>query len=158
MALCRRRNEQQQMWVATTDVARSPGHPFYRALNELLKKGGFDRWVEKRCAEYYAQGGRPGIPPGVYFRMIFIGYFEGIGSQWGIAWRCSDSLSLREFLGVDATQRTPDHSSLTVIRKRLPLEVFYDAFTFVLKLARRRASSGGRSPESTRRFSRPTRR
>ena len=135
MALCRRRNEQQQMWVATTDVARSPGHPFYRALNELLKKGGFDRWVEKRCAEYYAQGGRPGIPPGVYFRMIFIGYFEGIGSQWGIAWRCSDSLSLREFLGVDATQRTPDHSSLTVIRKRLPLEVFYDAFTFVLKLA-----------------------
>ena len=135
MALGRRKNEQQQMWVATTDVARSPGHPFYRALNELLREGGFDRWVEKRCAEYYAQGGRPGIPPGVYFRMIFIGYFEGIGSQRGIAWRCSDSLSLGEFLGVDASQRTPDHSSLSVFRQRLPIEVFYDVFTFVLKLA-----------------------
>lgn len=144
MALGRRKGEQQEMWVATTDVARSPGHPFYRALNELLCEGGFDRWVERRCAEYYAQSGRPGIPPGVYFRMIFIGYFEGIGSQRGIAWRCSDSLSLREFLGVDATQRTPDHSSLTVIRKRLPIEVFYDVFTFVLNLAEKRGFFRGK--------------
>ena len=126
------------------DVARSPGHPFYRALNELLGEGGFDRWIETRCARYYARGGRPGIPPGVYFRMIFIGYFEGIGSQRGIAWRCSDSLSLREFLGVDATGRTPDHSSLTVIRKRLPLEVFYEVFTFVLKLAEKRGFFRGK--------------
>lgn len=135
MALGRRKDETQELWVATTDVARSPGHPFYRALNELLREGGFDRWVEKRCGAYYAKGGRRGIPPGVYFRMIFIGYFEGIGSQRGIAWRCSDSLSLREFLGMDATQRTPDHSSLTVIRQRLPIEVFYEVFTFVLELA-----------------------
>ena len=135
MALGRRKHETQELWVATTDVARSPGHPFYGALDGLLKRGGFDPWVEKRCAPFYAERGRPGIPPGVYFRMLFIGYFEGIGSQRGIAWRCSDSLSLREFLGVATTQRTPDHSSLTVIRKRLPIEVFYDVFAFVLKLA-----------------------
>jgi transposase len=135
MALGRRKHETQELWVATTQVARSPGHPFYGALNAMLREGDFDRWIERRCAKFYASRGRPGIPPGVYFRMIFIGYFEGIGSQRGIAWRCADSLSLREFLGVDATQRTPDHSSLTVIRKRLPLEIFYDVFTFVLKLA-----------------------
>lgn len=144
MALGRRKHETQELWVATTDVARSPGHPFYGALNDLLREGDFDRWVEKRCAKYYAECGRPGIPPGVYFRMIFIGYFEGIGSQRGIAWRCADSLSLREFLGVDATQRTPDHSSLTVIRKRLPLDVFYEVFAFVLKLADERGFFRGK--------------
>src|SRR5512145_2884558 len=111
MALGKRRGEEQGLWVATTDLPKSPGHPFYEKLNTLLAEAGFDRWVEGLCAPYYADGvGRPSIPPGVYFRMIFIGYFEGIASQRGIAWRCSDSRSLAEFLGVPVTASTPDHS------------------------------------------------
>src|SRR6188474_1560690 len=101
MALGKRRQEQQEMWVATGDLPKSPGHVFYRKLNELLAEAGFDRWLEELCQPHYAQVmGRPGIPPGVYFRMLLVGFFEGINSQRGIAWRCSDSLSLREFLGL----------------------------------------------------------
>src|SRR5436190_21825901 len=136
MALGRRKQEHQQLWVATTELPRSPGHPFYRALNGLLAEAGFDRWLEERCGPYYAEDGRPSIPPGTYFRMTLVGYFEGIGSQRGIAWRCSDSLSLRKFLGVAATEDSPDHSSLTIIRERLPLEVHREVFTWILKLAR----------------------
>ena len=135
MALGRRKGESQELWVASTSLPRAPGHPFYVELNKLLAGGKFDRWVEKLCEPYYAKVGRPGIPPGVYFRMLFVGYFEGIGSQRGIAWRCADSLSLRDFLGVGTTGRTPDHSSLTVIRQRLPLAVYQEVFAFVLKLA-----------------------
>jgi transposase len=144
MALGRRKDETQELWVASTDLARAPGHPFYTALNELLAEGGFDRWVEKLCRPYYADSGRPGIPPGVYFRMIFVGYFEGLGSQRGIAWRCADSLSLRDFLGIAVTDRTPDHSSLTIIRKRLPLDVFHQVFSFVLKLAHKKGFFKGK--------------
>jgi transposase len=137
MALGRRRSEQQEAWIATTDLPRSPGHPFYRQLNKLLAEADFDRWVEQRCGPYYdAVGrGRPSIPPGTYFRMIFVGYFEGIGSQRGIAWRCSDSRSLAEFLGIPITQATPDHSSLTRVHQRLPLDVHEEVFQFVLKIA-----------------------
>lgn len=135
MALGRRKGEHQEQFLASTDLPRAPGHPFYVELNRLLGRHRFDRFVEKLCEPYYAQIGRPGIPPGVYFRMLFVGYFEGIGSQRGIAWRCADSLSLREFLGLGPTDRTPDHSSLTVIRKRLPLEAYMEVFAFVLKLA-----------------------
>ena len=84
---------------------------------------------------YHSHIGRPSIPPGVYFRMLLVGYFEGIGSQRGIAWRCGDSLSLREFLGIPLTEETPDHSSLTRVRDRLPLEVHTAVFQLVLKLA-----------------------
>ena len=136
MALGKRTSQQQELWIASTAVARSPGHPFYRKLNEVLAAAEFDRFTETLCTPYYADGvGRPGIPPGVYFRMLLVGYFEGIGSQRGIAWRCSDSLSLREFLGVSPRQKTPDHSSLTVIRKRLPLTVHEAVFTEVLAIA-----------------------
>jgi transposase len=135
MALGRRRGEQQAMWVATTDVARSPGHPFYDALNRLLRDADFDRRVEALCAPHYAKSGRPSVPPGVYYRMLFIGYFEGIDSQRGIAWRCADSLSLRDFLGIAPTARTPDHSTLTLIRQRLPLSVDEQVFQMVLELA-----------------------
>ena len=90
MSMKKRPQEQQEMWVASTDLPKSPGHPFYRRLNALLAEAGFDRWIEGLCAPYYAEAlGRPSIPPGVYFRMIFTGYFEGIASQRGIAWRCS---------------------------------------------------------------------
>ena len=136
MALGRRQAEQQELWIATTDLPKSPGHPFYRALNRLLAGADFDRFVEGLCEPYYAQDvGRPGIPPGVYFRMRMVGYFEGIGSQRGIAWRVSDSRSLQEFLGLAPTRPTPDHSSLTVIRQRLPYEVHEQVFTQVLEIA-----------------------
>jgi hypothetical protein len=136
MGLGKRKQEQQEAWVATTDLPRSPGHPFYRKLNRLLAEAGFDAWLETQCKPFYADGqGRDSIPPGTYFRMILIGYFEGIASQRGIAWRASDSLSLREFLSCGPTEETPDHSSLTRIHQRLPQEVHEAMFTFVLALA-----------------------
>ncbi len=136
MALGKRKHEQQEAWVATTELPKSPGHPFYRKLNQLLAEADFDAWLESLCRPYYAeQQGRPSIPPGTYFRMILIGYFEGIASQRGIAWRCSDSRSLAEFLGYGPTEETPDQSSLTRIHQRLPQEVHEAMFNFVLALA-----------------------
>jgi transposase len=136
MVLGRRRREQQGMWIATTDLPKSPGHPFYRKLNQVLADADFDGWLERLCQPHYAvKIGRPSIPPGVYFRMILIGYFEGIGSQRGIAWRCSDSRSLAEFLGVPQDETTPDHSSLSRTHQRLPLEIHEQVFVFVLKIA-----------------------
>ena len=98
----------------------------------------FDRWIEKRCAPFYEQEetrGQPSLPPGVYFRMLFVGYFENLDSQRGIAWRCADSLSLRAFLGIPLDEGTPDHSTMTNTRKRLPSEVFDEVFQFVLGIA-----------------------
>ena len=136
MALGKRKREQQEAWIASTDLPKSPGHVFYEKLNEVLAEAGFDEFVEQLCQPYYAEKmGRPGIPPGVYFRMVFAGYFEGIDSQRGIAWRCSDSLSMREFLGLAPHEKSPDHSSMTNTRKRLPLEVFGEVFSFVLAMA-----------------------
>jgi len=125
MAMSKRGPEQCGMWVATQDLPRSPGHVFYDKLTEVLQKSSFDPFVEDLCAPYYAERqGRPSIAPGVYFRMLFIGYFEGIDSQRGIAWRCADSLSLRTCLRLGVTASTPEHSSMTRTRKRLPEEVF----------------------------------
>ena len=137
MALGRRPEQrQQEMWVATAELPKSEGHVFYRKLNDLLAQSGFDLFVEKLCRpHYHPMLGRPGIPVGIYFRMLLVGYFEGLGSQRGIAWRCSDSLSLRAFLGVPLTEDTPDHSSLTRVRDRLPLEVHAAVFRFVLQAA-----------------------
>jgi transposase len=146
MALGKRKGEQQGMWVATTDLPRSPGHPFYRKLNEVLAEAKFDDWLEKLCAPYYHETlGRPSIPPGVYFRMILVGYFEGIASQRGIAWRCSDSRSLAEFLGVPVTASTPDHSSLSRVHQRLPADVHEQMFQFVLQIAAAKKLIDGQS-------------
>ena len=145
MAMGARENEQQELWVATQDLPKSPGHPFYERLNRILSEAGFDRKVESWCEPYYAKAGRPSIPPGVYFRMLLIGYFEGIGSQRGIAWRCQDSLSLKSFLGMGVTGSSPDHSSLTYIRKRLPLEVHQRVFVFVLEIAEKKGLLKGRT-------------
>ena len=135
MALGKRKSETQQLWVATTELPRSPGHPFYKRLNQLLAEDGFDAWLEQLCAPYYhARQGRPSIPPGVYFRMILVGYFEGISSQRGIAWRCCDSRSLAEFLGFGPTEETPDHSSLTRVAQRLPQEIHDAVFQRVLAI------------------------
>ena len=136
MALGKRKREQQEAWVATCDLPQSPGHPFYQKLNGLLAEAKFDGYVEELCRPYYADGvGRPGIPPGVYFRMLLVGYFEGLDSQRAIAWRCSDSRSLQRFLGYSITDPTPEHSSLTVIRQRLPLAVHEHVFAKVLQIA-----------------------
>src|SRR5947207_2215065 len=136
MALGKRKPKQDELFVATANLANGSGHPFYAKLNEVLAEAGFDEFVEKLCARYYKEGGRPSIPPGVYFRMLFIGYFEGLDSQRGIAWRCADSLALRSFLGTPLTDATPDHSSLTRLRQRLPEEVHEAVFVWVLGLAR----------------------
>jgi transposase len=137
MALGRCKKERQQdFWIATDDLPRSEGHVFYRKLNELLREADFDSFVESLCEEHYHDRmGRPGIPPGTYFRMLLVGYFEGIGSQRGIAWRCADSLSLRDFLAIPLNKETPDHSSLTRVRDRLPLAVHTALFQFVLQVA-----------------------
>ena len=147
MALGKRKSEQQdELFIMADRMPRSPGHVFYRKVNRLLADGGFDRWVEDLCEPFYADGrGRPGIPPGVYFRMVLVGYFEGIGSQRGIAWRCSDSLSLREFLGIPLGEDSPDHSSLSVIRNRLPLEVHREVFVWFLQLAQEKKLLQGKT-------------
>ncbi len=146
MALGRRKGKQESLWVAGNDLPRSAGHPFYCALEKVWVAGDFDRFVEELCSEYYAKRqGRPSILPGVYFRMLFVGYFEGMTSQRGIAWRCQDSLSIREFLGLGPTERSPDHSSLTVIRKRLPFEIFDEVFRFVLECAQEQGLLKGKT-------------
>jgi transposase len=147
MALGRRNVEQQgELWIPAAQMPRSPGHVFYQKLNEVLTEAGFDRWVEDLCRPYYAEKmGRPGIPPGVYFRMLLVGYFEGIGSQRGIAWRCADSLSLRKFLGMATNEESPDHTSLSVIRERLPREVHDAVFQWVLTLAREKKTLNGKT-------------
>jgi transposase len=147
MSMGRRPSEHQpDLWVPTTDLPRSPGHAFYDQLNQLLAEAGFDRHVEELCRAHYADGvGRESIPPGVYFRMLLVGYFEALDSQRGIAWRCADSLSLRAFLGVPLGEATPDHSSLTKIRQRLPLEVHDQVFVFVLRLAQEKKLLRGKT-------------
>src|SRR5919112_1048227 len=139
MAMGKRREERQEtLFVATDRLPKTAGHPFYQRLNGLLAEAGFDAWIEGRCRPYYETDetrGRPSIPPGVYFRMLLVGYFEGIDSQRGIAWRCADSLGLRRFLGLSLEESSPDHSTLTLTRKRLPAEVFGEVFQFVLSIA-----------------------
>jgi transposase len=138
MAMGKRKPRQESLFIASDRLAQAPGHPFYQKLNAVLDGAGFDRWIEGRCAQYYERDekrGQPSIPPGVYFRMLFVGYFEGLDSQRGIAWRCADSLALRQFLGIPLDQTTPDHSTLTNTRKRLPPEVFDEVFQFVLSIA-----------------------
>lgn len=135
MALRRREPKQEGMWLASTRVATAPGHRFYEKLNELLGANDFDRQVEDLCVPFYKEEGsvgRPSVPPGTYFRMLLIGYFEGIESERGICWRCADSLSLRVFLGLSLTEAVPDQSTLSRTRTRLPLELFEKVFGIVL--------------------------
>ena len=138
MAMGKRRQRQEALFVMSDGLPKSAGHPFYQRLNALLAEANFDHWIERRCQRYYAQEeqrGQPSIPPGVYFRMLLVGYFEGIDSQRGIAWRCADSLSLRQFLGIPLGETTPDPKTLGNTRRRLPEEVFDEVFQFVLGIA-----------------------
>lgn len=135
MAIGRRDHQEQgEFWIPAERVARGPGHPFYRKLNALFAERGFDRDVEGLCERFYSDKGRPGIPPGVYFRILLIGFFEGIDSERGIDWRCADSLTLREFLGYKLTESTPDHSTLCTIRQRIDLETHQQVFAWVLAM------------------------
>ncbi len=135
MSIGKQEESQGTLWLSYDQLPKSLGHAFYDHLQRILLKGGFDRFAEELCEPYYAKGkGRPSIPPGRYFRMLLVGYFEGIDSERGICWRCADSLSLREFLRLDIGQSVPDHSSLSRIRSRLALEVHHEVFLFVLKL------------------------
>ena len=136
MAMGKRATERQnELWIAGTAIPEAPGHPFYRRLNQLLAEHGFDAFVEGLCRKFYHESvGRPGIPPGVYFRMLLIGYFEGIDSERGIAWRCADSRTLSSFLGYALTEGTPDHSSLSVIRNRIDLQTHQEVFAWILKV------------------------
>src|SRR5690242_17968066 len=134
MALGRQGERQADLMIGWAELPRSPGHAFYDRLQAVLVGAGFDGFAEKECAAYYAsERGRPSIPPGRYFRMHLVGYFEGIDSERGLEWRCADSLSLREFLRLGTTERVPDHSWLSKTRSRLPLEVHEVVFAWVLE-------------------------
>jgi len=121
------------MWVATQDLPRSPSHPFYARLNQILDQAGFDRHVEGLCAPFYAaRMGRPSLAPGRYFRLLIVGYFEGLDSERGIAWRAADSLSLRHFLGLELNEGPPDHSTISRTRRLIDVETHRAVFTWIL--------------------------
>ena len=135
MAMGREGNRQDDLMVTWAEMPRSPGHVFYDRLQEVLIAGGFDLFVETACQPYYApKMGAPSVPPGRYFRMHMVGYFEGIASERGIAWRCSDSMSLRDFLRLENREKVPDHSWLSKTRGRLPHEIHAKVFGWVLQL------------------------
>jgi transposase len=146
MAMGRQGGRQGQMMVLWDELPRSPGHVFYDRLQVVLHEAGFDAFVEVLCQPYYAATmGAPSLPPGRYFRMHLVGYFEGIASERGLEWRCADSLSLRDFLGLELRERVPDHSWLSRTRARLPLEVHEQVFGWVLEqLAERGLVKGAR--------------
>jgi len=135
MAMGRReRARQSALWVAVADLPTGASHPFYQRLNRVLASHGFDDFVERQCAPCYAKTmGRPGLAPGIYFRALLIGYFEGLDSERGIAWRAADSLALRDFLGVGLETAPPDHSTISRTRRLMPLETHRAVFTWVLQ-------------------------
>jgi transposase len=135
MGTRKQREKQAGIWIAHTELAAAPGHPFYQKLNELLEAEGFDEFVEKRCAKFYAaKFGRPSLTPGIYFRSLLIGYFEGIGAERGIAWRLADSLALRRFVGIGLDENTPDHSTISRTRRLIDVDTHREVFSWVLGL------------------------
>ena len=145
MAMGRQGPRQGEMLVTFDELPKSPGHVFYDRLQTVLADAGFDAFVEALCKPYYAAVmGAPSLPPGRYFRMPLVGYFEGIDSERGLEWRCADSLSLREFLGLGLRARVPDHSWLSRRRGRLPLEVHERVFAWVLEQLAARGLVKGR--------------
>jgi transposase len=132
MAMGKRKSEQAPLWVPTTELPVSPGHPFYMRLNVILDAAGFDRFVEEQCRPFYAPVmGRPSLGPGRYFRLLLIGYFEGLDSERGIAWRAADSLAVRNFLGLGLDEGAPDHSTISRTRRLIDVEAHRAVFTWV---------------------------
>ena len=133
MGTRKQREKQDEIWIAHAELASAPGHPFYQRLNELLEAERFDEFVEKGCAKFYAaKYGRPSLTPGIYFRALLIGYFEGIGAERGIAWRLADSLALRRFVGIALDEYTPDHSTISRTRRLIDLDTHGEGFSWVL--------------------------
>ncbi len=132
MAMGTRESEQSSLWVATSELPTSPGHPFYARLQALLDGHDFDRFVEGLCSRFYAPVmGRPSLAPGRYFRLLLVGYFEGIDSERGIAWRATDSLAVRGFLRLPLDEAPPDHSTIARTRRLIDLETHRAVFTWV---------------------------
>jgi len=132
MAMGKRTNEQAPMWVSATDLPVSPGHPLYARLNTILDEAGFDRFVEEQCQPFYAPVmGRPSLPPGRYFRLLLLGYFEGLDSERGIAWRAADSLAVRSFVGLGLDVAAPDHSTISRTRRLIAVETHRAVFSWV---------------------------
>ena len=129
----KRRANQASMWVATQDLPRSAAHPFYTRLNQIFDEHGFDPYMERLCERFYADEGRPGLPPGRYFRLLLIGYFEGLDGERAIAWRAADSFALREFLGLVLPEAPPDHSTISRTRRLIDLETHQAVFTWMLQ-------------------------
>src|SRR3954468_17028967 len=136
MAMGRRRERTRTpgLWIATNELPATGGHPFYQRLNQVLDAHGFDEFVEAQCAPFYATLGRPSLLPGTYFRLLLIGYFEGIDSERGIAWRTGDSLALRGFLGLGLEEATPEHSTISRTRRLIDLETHRAVFTWILQV------------------------
>jgi transposase len=133
MGTRKQREKQEGIWIAHTELAAAPGHPFYQKLNELLEAERFDEFVEGRSAKFYAaKFGRPSLTPGIYFRSLLIGYFEGIGAERGIAWRLADSLALRRFVGIGLDENTPDHSTISRTRRLIDVDTHREVFGWVL--------------------------
>jgi len=129
----KRKLRQQSMWIATQELPRSASHPFYKRLNRILEQTGFDEYVEQLCESFYAPTmGRPSLAPGMYFRLLMLGYFEGIDSERGIAWRAADSLSVREFLGLELDEAPPDHSTISRTRRLIEVETHRAVFSWIL--------------------------
>src|SRR6266542_3162808 len=137
MAMGRREQHraQEKLWIAHAELPRTVAHPFYEQLNRLLEAGGFDRFVEAECARFYAaKMGRPSLLPGRYFRLLLIGYFEGLDGERGIASRAADSLALRSFLGLGLDEMPPDHSTISRTRRLIDVETHQAVFGWVLEL------------------------
>src|SRR5450755_2777908 len=135
MGTRKKRQRQEDLWVVSSEIVGTPAHAFYDRLNEILDRRHFDRNVEHLCRRYYkGPMGRPSITPGVYFRSLLVGYFEGIDSERGIAWRLADSLSLRDFLGLPTDKAPPDHSTISRTRRLIDEETHQEIFTWVLGL------------------------
>ena len=140
----KRRERQKDLWIAAGELPKSGGHPFYRRLSELLDKHGFDSFVEGECERFYAAVmGRPSLTPGLYFRSLLVGYFEGIDSERGVAWRLADSLSLRRFLAIELDESAPDHSTISRTRRLIDVETHRAVFSWVLRLLAREGLLAG---------------
>ena len=127
-----RTSEQAPLWIAASELPKSPGHPFYVRLGGVLDAHDFDRFVEDLCSGFYAPVmGRPSLPPGRYFRLLLIGYFEGLDAERGIAWRATDSLAVRSFLRLALDEAAPDHSTISRTRRLIDLETHRAVFTWV---------------------------
>ena len=146
MGTRRRRQRQERLWISHQELAKGPGHPFYKRVNELLEMQRFDEFAEKECAGFYAENnGRPSLTPGIYFRLLLVGYFEGIDSERGIAWRAADSFGLRQFLGIAIDEDTPDHSTISRTRRLIDVETHRKVFFWVLERLRDQGGVKGKT-------------